>query len=840
MAEHEDHTYEDKFALAEFLTGSTSRSLLDTFSRIGLSLDDDTVEEMKEKGADLFKERTVLHFDRTRKCEFLKEKHVRVEGKKSVDNTVLGLHISSTKEYHNVVEYHWNVRESYDMYACVGSCKDGGKRVPMRGRTMSANFKTTQDQEPADGCNKSQSEDVELTWFVRNIVVSGTQNFTIDRNLESCRTPRRNKEIERVLLFHKSLHHWLGSVSDLLEDIIRPKCEPMNLRHLHEKVANFQLLTFPFMENSTILPALDTELMFKHEMAMADKRIGELGDLFPSASPDTFVSIDEAALYVHFARTQAILVHYSQSMGYIEDMLRKQLIQALGKEMTPADFENHMRFHNRKFLGSEYAPQPFSHSIRPDEHQNPVGMISIETIGNHLANNEPIQTMTRRISGGEGSPPIKIPLDASSVVQITGDRYLSGWLRHQFSSVGGTGPVSLVARARQFSSFMLMVGTMTSADTFDPKHAIILQNKDEVAIPLIMNTLPSAKEFKDAISSLSPKQQEFASAFRTMQLGSSVFAVCIVQLKPQMEKLLHLPPGSLAKEIQLTEDLMSLFVDYQIPSDIVSYDESNEAVSTLEKVEVVKGYVKDVMEVIETRKKQQFDDEVQQANARKPRQPESTITFPSCSPSVSYSPSVVDLPSSRSFLSDDTEFSTDSPAAASETTYSDDRVPDSKSNSLDYTSLPSMLDKKLDEWDTQGHLKSTIVKASQDWQLKRQANLLVKATTHSLSSRKIESERNKAMDLLDALSRSGSLAIESSELHVLIGATHCFEHSIMTTLVEDNVNPIVKAELSTLLLGSTIYGEPAAGLLGNETDVSRLAPSMPALFGLDAVEQVEA
>lgn len=94
----------------------------------------------------------------------------------------------------------------------------------------------------------------------------------------------------------------------------------------------------------------------------------------------------------------------------------------------------------------------------------------------------------------------------------------------------------------------------------------------------------------------------------------------------------------------------------------------------------------------------------------------------------------------------------------------------------------------------------------------------------------IEQERNKAIDLLDALSQSGTLAIESSELHVIVGATHCFEHSTMTTLLEENVNPIIKAELFTLILGATIHGETAAGLLGNEKYLPRLAASMPALF----------
>ena len=41
---------------------------------------------------------------------------------------------------------------------------------------------------------------------------------------------------------------------------------------------------------------------------------------------------------------------------------------------------------------------------------------------------------------------------------------------------------------------------MSSANSFDPKYDMIVQNKDDIKIPLDMETIPSAKEFKDAIS----------------------------------------------------------------------------------------------------------------------------------------------------------------------------------------------------------------------------------------------------------------------------------------------------------------------------------------------------
>jgi hypothetical protein len=65
----------------------------------------------------------------------------------------------------------------------------------------------------------------------------------------------------------------------------------------------------------------------------------------------------------------------------------------------------------------------------------------------------------------------------------------------------------LTARARQFSSYILLLGRISSHDVFDPQYATIVQNKDDLEIPLMLETIPSPKEFKERIWSLSPEQQ---------------------------------------------------------------------------------------------------------------------------------------------------------------------------------------------------------------------------------------------------------------------------------------------------------------------------------------------
>ena len=46
--------------------------------------------------------------------------------------------------------------------------------------------------------------------------------WEIDRKLESCHTPRRNNEVERMLSFFSSLHSWSGSVASYMRNTVFP------------------------------------------------------------------------------------------------------------------------------------------------------------------------------------------------------------------------------------------------------------------------------------------------------------------------------------------------------------------------------------------------------------------------------------------------------------------------------------------------------------------------------------------------------------------------------------------------------------------------------------------
>ncbi len=123
---------------------------------------------------------------------------------------------------------------------------------------------------------------------------------------------------------------------------------------------------------------------------------------------------------------------------------------------------------------------------------------------------EPIQTLVRE---ARLDAPMKFALQPGVEVAFTGDVHLHGYVMHSFAGECGRPwrgvcaltvwaaderglTLSLSARARQFSSFLVLVGRVSGAGLFDPQFGMIVQNKDEVTIPLDLETIPSAGEFK--------------------------------------------------------------------------------------------------------------------------------------------------------------------------------------------------------------------------------------------------------------------------------------------------------------------------------------------------------
>jgi hypothetical protein len=143
----------------------------------------------------------------------------------------------------------------------------------------------------------------------------------------------------------------------------------------------------------------------------------------------------------------------------------------------------------------------------------------------------------------------------------------------------------------------------------------------------------------------------------------------------------------------------------------------------------------------------------------------------------------------------------------------------------DYTKLPSRLDDAFDRLDEDHAVRPAIIKPGDQWQRARQKALILskdKPKTEQLSSEDLSKERNAVFDMLDALTRSGALPIENAEVHIVMGAIHRFDNTVMNTVVQRNMNPIESMERSSLIMASTLFQAPSIDAIVQASHVGRL------------------
>ena len=590
-----DHKYEDKYLLATALVNSANCATVAALNQLGIN------ELQLKQIVEWSKERDVsLRFEGTESCEFSKEVKRQVEDPRSSETTIKGAFGMSitNKSYTTITEYIYKFTAQYKLIAFRGVGERDSDVIVLKARTASQELVLRSKECPYPAVRQVPNIDVNISWLLRH----PSPTFTVDRSDVNCCTPFRNKDVSEAMRFYSVFYDWAYEVDRYLSDSllqVEYRHEvPVGTVHVDRDVLDADDLfipVFPLFEErteeepvtSTALTTVSsptanlddqtvTAILGEGERAL-EAKLAKVEKAYPDPAKG-FISHAEGKLLLTTRYIGRIAVTLQHSLEYIEHLLHQQLVKAIGKELQPADMSEYMKFHNRRLFSAQYQPVPFSYSVRRTATHSPEGILRIEetvpTSGGVLY--EPIPTITNHQVESE-SAPMQFQLSASTKVTIGGDRYVHGVLLHQFQNDNGTASspsLQIVCEARQFSSYIVLLGQIASATLFEPKFAMIVQNKDEIKIPLNLETIPTPKEFKDAIQSLSPTQQRFAQAFRSMQLQSTLFGVCLIQIKPQLETVLKLSADSLTKEIRLTQDLMELFITYQIPTDLLNYDET--------------------------------------------------------------------------------------------------------------------------------------------------------------------------------------------------------------------------------------------------------------------------
>jgi len=106
---------------------------------------------------------------------------------------------------------------------------------------------------------------------------------------------------------------------------------------------------------------------------------------------------------------------------------------------------------------------------------------------------------------------------------------------------------------------------------------------------------------------------------------------------------------------------------------------------------------------------------------------------------------------------------------------------------IDYTKLPGAIDSSIDKLLDGAPVRPTSLEVEGAWSKETSPYLLGARQTLSLDADALVDERNRAFDLLDALTKSGELLLYDASVHVVLASTHTFEQSVFHTVTRDNI-----------------------------------------------------
>ena len=125
---------------------------------------------------------------------------------------------------------------------------------------------------------------------------------------------------------------------------------------------------------------------------------------------------------------------------------------------------------------------------------------------------------------------------------------------------------------------------------------------------------------------------------------------------------------------------------------------------------------------------------------------------------------------------------------------------------FDVTAVPSLLDSNFDTYCNGSVLRAAILSPNLPWTRTRQRTILSTAERSFMGGEEAAAEKRKAFELIDALTKSGGLTIDHATTHIIIATQHSFDSTLTNTIVQDNINPIEKLEVSALIATATLHG----------------------------------
>lgn len=166
--------------------------------------------------------------------------------------------------------------------------------------------------------------------------------------------------------------------------------------------------------NSPVLLIEDLNHFLEEQTKNFSEKREEFAKIFPLNKKGTnIITFNEAAILAAVHNSMNIAQTFADSVDYIEEMMRQQLITAIGKEVSPADFADYMKYHNRKIFKEAYQPHAFSYAVRQPNHY-PEGNFGIDLRPDNGTISEPLHTIVSKRE--RVSTPMKFSINGTTQV----------------------------------------------------------------------------------------------------------------------------------------------------------------------------------------------------------------------------------------------------------------------------------------------------------------------------------------------------------------------------------------------------------------------------------------
>ena len=338
ILEEIQHKYEDKYFLAETLTNTALAAQVNVLEMFGIN--PKTLKQLKEWSED---RSVTLRLKAEEKCAFDREEKREEEAPtKHVREYAGGFAGKITdKVVTTITEYFWNFEFFYELTAFYGNEPDDN--ITLQSRKGKYEIKTTSKGAPYPDVVIKDPIDANITYLLQKINAGDhTLRFSIDRSVDTCRTPRRNVDIEKALThfhnfskFANSLHSYfsklftvqtghglaLNSINDnTIFNPVVPLFVPSK-KEEEEGGSSGGLVKLQMGANDVALSLSDLNKFLEEQKRSMSEKLQDLAKVFPDNVK--IITVAEANLMVIAMHGNKLTEYYYDGMNYIEDMLRK-------------------------------------------------------------------------------------------------------------------------------------------------------------------------------------------------------------------------------------------------------------------------------------------------------------------------------------------------------------------------------------------------------------------------------------------------------------------------------------------------------------------------------------